>query len=441
MAASNGPNRWMIAAAGTLLQLCLGTVYAWSYFQNPICDAYGWSNTQVTWVFSLAICFLGLAAAWGGLNLPRFGPRRLAVAGAVLFGLGYLVGAAALYLKSLPLLYLGYGFIGGTGLGLAYVTPVATVAKWFPDKKGLATGLVIMGFGFGALLMSKLLAPLLTAWAGGDMVTVFAALGVVFLLLAAPVASLIRNPPEPQRPAEHSRRGGFLSAELGDRAQMNVRQGLLSRQFVLMWAIFFCNITAGIAIISFQSPIFQDIWKKTDATLSDAALASLGASLIAVSSIFNGLGRFLWGGLSDRIGPSRTFSIMLATQAAAFILLVFTGNPWICGLLICYVLLCYGGGFGTMPSFVLNAFGARRMAVIYGAILTAWSCGGIVGPQLVAIIKDRYQEQSASYSCLAGAGLLCIGLLLSFFTRNPPTSPAGVTAATAPEEQREPARI
>ena len=145
-------------------------MYAWSYFQKPLVEAYGWSNAQVTWTFSLAICCLGLAAAWGGLQLPRVGPRRLAMIGGVLFGVGHLVAALALHWKSLPLLYLGYGVLGGFGLGLGYVTPVATVAKWFPDKKGLTTGMVIMGFGFGALLMSKLFAPLLYRASGGDLV-------------------------------------------------------------------------------------------------------------------------------------------------------------------------------------------------------------------------------------------------------------------------------
>jgi len=148
---------------GAWLQLFLGTVYAWSYFQKPLMEGYGWSNAEVVRAFSLAICCLGLAAAWGGAKLPRFGPRKLIVSGGILFGAGYFLSAAALYCRSLPLLNFGYGVVGGTGLGLGYVTPVATVAKWFPDRKGLATGMVIMGFGFGALLMSKIVAPMLFA--------------------------------------------------------------------------------------------------------------------------------------------------------------------------------------------------------------------------------------------------------------------------------------
>ncbi|WP_243688564.1 L-lactate MFS transporter [Geotalea toluenoxydans] len=376
-------NRWLIAVICTLLMVNLGTVYAWSFFQKPLCDAYFWSNSQVAWAFSLAICFLGLAAAAGGMLLPKTGPTILALLGGMLFGCGYLLAALALRMHSLPLLYAGYGVIGGTGLGLSYVTPVATVARWFPDRKGFATGMVVMGFGFGALLMSKVLAPLLLAQLGGDMVRVFAVMGVVFLLLVIPAAAFVRNPPTGWMPS------GCILPLAGagsgpDKHGRGTRACLISREFALLWVIFFCNITAGIAIIGFQSPLFQDIWSKADPALGKEALARYGATLIAVSSIFNGIGRFLWGGISDRIGRRETFRVILGTQLLAFILLTYTDNPWLFALLVCYILLCYGGGFGTMPSFVLDLFGSRVMPAVYGTILTAWSAAGIAGPQLVA---------------------------------------------------------
>jgi MFS transporter, OFA family, oxalate/formate antiporter len=293
------PNRWAIAAAGAWLQLFLGTVYAWSYFQQPLVDTYGWANTQVAWAFSLAICFLGLAAAWGGTKLPRFGPRKLAVAGGLLFGAGYLLAAVALHCRSLPLLYLGYGAIGGTGLGLGYVTPVATVAKWFPDRKGLATGLVIMGFGFGALLMSKLVAPWLYHWSGGNLVTVFLWLGLCFTAATLLGAFFLRNPPpgyappnavgdavgtrrvpagEPEKsPSGSSDQPMPRPQSLAEAASMEL--GIFSRRFAAMWTIFFCNIVAGISIIGFQSPLFQDLWRRVDPGLSAAVLASYGATL------------------------------------------------------------------------------------------------------------------------------------------------------------------
>jgi MFS transporter, OFA family, oxalate/formate antiporter len=393
-------NRWLIAGMGTLLQLCLGSVYAWSYSQKPLVDGYGWRNTQVAWTFSLAIGFLGVAAAVGGVCLPKFGPRKLAVTGSLLYGAGYLLAALALHLKSLPLLWLGYGVVGGIGLGLGYVTPVATVAKWFPDKKGLATGMVVMGFGFGALLMSKVIAPALDAAFPNQPPVVFAGIGLILGAASLVASCFLSNPPATATSAS---------------GHEKVQSQLLSRQFALMWLVFFCNIVAGIAIISFQSPLLQDLWKKTKPLSSPATLAACGATLIAVSSVFNGLGRFTWGGLSDRLGQLNTFRLMLATQILAFDALLLTGNPWFFGALICYILLCYGGGFGVMPSFVLNTFGAARMPVLYGCILTAWSAARIVGPQAIAWLKDRYGLGAAGRAFSLGAGLMALGFLLSLF--------------------------
>ena len=383
---------------GTLLQLCLGSVYAWSYFQKPLVDTYGWSNSQVAWTFSLAIGFLGLAAAGGGVLLPRVGPRKLAAIGCLFYGVAHVLAAFALQAKSLGLLYFGYGVVGGIGLGFGYVTPVATVAKWFPDKKGLVTGMVVMGFGFGALLMSKVIAPTLTAVFHGSLPLVFAGSGAILGVTGFVAAHFLHNPP------------GRTKVVAGDESPW---PALRSRRFVLMWLVFFCNIVAGIAIISFQSPLLQDLWRKLHPLTTPAALAAYGATLIAVSSVFNGIGRFAWGGLSDHLGQLNTFRILLATQVVAFIGLMLTGNAWVFVGLICYVLLCYGGGFGIMPSFVLNTFGAQRMAVLYGCILTAWSTAGVVGPQVVAALKDRYGAQASGYAFALGAGLLLTGFLVS----------------------------
>lgn len=407
--------RWGIAIAGCLLQVCLGSVYAWSYFQMPLMTEYHWNNAQVSCVFSLAICFLGLAAAWGGMNLAKIGPRRLAMCGGVLFGGGSLLAAWALSRHSLPGLYLSYGVMGGVGLGLGYVTPVATAAKWFPDRKGLVTGMVIMGFGLGALLTSKVLAPALMSLAAGNLVSVFAWMGAFFMVAATGCGALLRNPPEPATPAPDvpAHRSGPLATLV------------CSRQFLLMWGIFFCNIVAGIAIIGFQSPLLQDLMRRGNSTLSPAGLASAGATLIAASSLFNGLGRFLWGGLSDRLGRLRTFRIILASQAVVFLLLAVTANPWLFAVLICYILLCYGGGFGTMPSFVLEVYGSRVMPMVYGCLLTAWSLGGIVGPQMVAWLKDHYAHDAGPISFLVGAAFMGVGLVLSM------RLPARTSVATA----------
>lgn len=407
--------RWWIALAGTVLQLCLGSVYAWSYFRNPLMQGYGWTNTQVTWAFSTAIGFLGLAAAVGGLLLPRFGPRRLAIVGGLLFGGGYLLAALALALHWLPLLYLGYGVLGGTGLGLGYVTPVATVARWFPDKKGLATGMVIMGFGFGALMMSKLVLPLLMSVFGGQLVPVFTALGVGFLLVTPAVGAVLVNPPSGYTvagltPVVARKTDAPSALGIGSRGQR-------ARCFAAMWLLFFCNIFAGISLIGFQSPLLQGVLRGQDSGLSPEQLAAAGATLIAVSSLFNGVGRMLWGAWSDRIGRVRAFRLMLAGQIAIFALLPQVHTPGLFSAAVCLVLLCYGGGFGTMPSFVSDAFGAQRMAAYYGAILTAWSTAGVVGPQVTALLQDRYSQQASQYAFALTAVVLTIGLLASLMLR------------------------
>ena len=406
-------NRWWMALMGTALQMCIGTVYAWSYFQNPLAQTYGWSNTQVAWVFSTTILFLSLGAAIGGNKLPKYGPRKLAVLGILLFGSGYLLGALALYFKSLPMLYLGYGVIGGTGIGLAYVPPVATVAKWFPDKKGLATGMVIMGFGLGAMVMSKLVAPLLLQLAEHSFPTVFAVLGVLFLLLATPIAWALQDPPS----------GGASSAGYGTGAGAvaypSVRAMLSSGRFAMMWGVMFCNTVAGIMFIGFQSPMVQELWQQYDASLTPEQLTSLGATLIALSALFNGVGRFAWGSLSDKLGRVTVFRIMLLSQFVAFMALGFVQSPWVFGALVCYVLLCYGGGFGTLPAFVSDTFGSKMMATAYGALLTTWGSAGIVGPQLVAWLRDNYPQDASTYAFNVGAAFLLAGFVVSLGLRAP----------------------
>ncbi len=413
-------NRWLIAAMGTVLMVCLGTVYAWSFFQDLLVRQYkgdfGWSNSEVAWIFSFAILFLGVTAAWGGTRLAKIGPRRMAMSGAVLFALGYAVGALALSIKSLLLLYVGYGVVGGIGLGLGYVTPVATVAKWFPDKKGLATGMVIMGFGLGALFMSKILAPLFIGMTGGtSLAPVFLLLAAVFLVLSVGSAWFMKNPPPLWLPRGYAPEGAKAA---GAGLDASASKAIFSRRFVLMWVVFFCNITAGISIISFQSPLLQSLLKNTDPSLSAAALAGFGATLIAASSLFNGAGRFFWGAVSDRIGRAQTFRIMLGSGVVVFALLAFIARPWLFAVLACWVLLCYGGGFGAMPAFIGDVFGTQLMPAVYGAVLTAWSAGGIVGPQIVAILKDRVPERASTLSFIVSGGFVLVGFILALLLSN-----------------------
>ena len=400
--------RSAIALFCTVLQVCFGTVYAWSFFQTMLVRQAGWTHTQTAWAFSIAIFSLGVSAAWAGNMLPRLGPRWLALAGSLLFSGGYLIASAALHLESVPLFYLGYGVVGGAGIGLGYVTPVATVAKWFPDRKGLATGIVVMGFGVGAFLLSKGLAPFLIIRTAGALPLVFFWLGIVFACILIPSSLALSDPPKSALPAAAAEE----TAELGepDAAGPYLR----TTQFTVMWIVFFFNISAGISVISFQSELLQEIWGLADASIEPTTLAEYGATLIAVSSICNGLGRLFWGLLSDRFGRVTIFRVILASQMVVFGVLMTETNPWVFSVLVCYVLLCFGGGFATMPPFVLDVFGTKKMSTIYGAVLTAWAAAGIAGPLYVGYLKDVYPDRAVMYCFLIGILMLAAGYLFSY---------------------------
>ncbi len=402
--------RALIAFFCTLLQVCLGTVYAWSFFQTILVRQSGWTFTQTAWAFSITIFSLGVAAAWAGQALPRLGPRRLALIGSLMFSGGYLIAAWALHLDSIPLFYLGYGVIGGAGIGLGYVTPVATVAKWFPDRKGLVTGIVVMGFGVGALLLSKVLAPLLVVRTGQDLEQVFLWLGVIFACVLIPCSLLLSDPP----PSETATGAKRAVAQPQGAQRDAILPYLGTGSFIILWIVFFCNIAAGISVISFQSELLQEVWGLADPGIEPAVLAEYGATLIALSSLCNGVGRLFWGLLSDRIGRVAVFRILLASQMVVFGILMTEANPWVFSALVCYVLLCFGGGFATMPSFVLDVYGPRRMSAVYGAILTAWAAAGIAGPVYVGYLKDTYPDRAVLYCFLIGVFMLACGYVFSY---------------------------
>ena len=322
-----------------------------------------------------------------------------------MFSGGYMLASLALHLDTLALFYVGYGIIGGAGIGLGYVTPVATVAKWFPDKKGLATGIVVMGFGVGAFLLSKGLAPLLVLYLEGNLSQVFLGLGVIFACVLIPSSLLLSNPPAA---------AGAVAEQTPADESDSVSPYLRSSEFVLMWIVFFFNIAAGISVISFQSELLQEVWGLADPTVEPATLAEYGATLIAVSSLCNGVGRLFWGLLSDRLGRVKVFRILLASQMVVFGILMTEHNPWVFSALVCYVLLCFGGGFATMPSFVLDVFGPQKMSTIYGTILTAWAAAGICGPLYVGYLKDQYPDRAFIYCFLIGILMLGLGYVFSY---------------------------
>ena len=405
---------FVMVALCLVLHICFGTVYAWSFFQSLLVRQLGWSYTDSAWAFSVAIFSLGVSAAWAGAMLPRFGPRRLAVIGGVMFAGGYLVASLALHLESLALFYLGYGVIGGAGIGLGYVTPVATVAKWFPHHKGLATGIVVMGFGIGALLLSKGLAPTLLALSGGDLTMTFLWLGIVFGCMVIPAGLGLGDPPATATAPNPA--GAALAVDEGD----SVMDCLRSPAFIVTWIVFFFNIAAGISVISFQSSLLQDVWSFADPTVEPETLAAYGAMLIAVSSMFNGGGRLLWGMVADRIGRARVFRILLASQMVVFGVLMTERDPIVFSALVCYVLLCFGGGFAVMPSFIADVFGTKRMSSVYGAILTAWAAAGLIGPLYVGYLKDVYPDRAVMYCFLIGILMLGLGWVFTYLLNDDP---------------------
>ncbi|MHB0875025.1 MAG: L-lactate MFS transporter [Anaerolineae bacterium] len=396
-------NRWGVAVAGVVMQMVLGTVYAWSVFKRPLMESHGWSNTEVGLAFTLVILFIGLSAAFGGRFVDRAGTRRVATVAAVLFGLGTLLGGLADTLGSVWLLWIGYGIIGGTGNGLGYITPVAVLTRWFPDKRGLITGLAVMGFGLGAAIMGQV-APLLIPEIG--VAATFYLFGVLFLVVLLVVAQRLVNPPAGYAPP-----GMAARAATGPVPSCDLTDALRMPQFYILWGLLFINVTAGIALISNLSPLAQ----------SQVGLTAVVAgTLVFVTSLFNGFGRIFWATLSDRVGRKNVFLLILGTQVPLFILLPSISSAVPFGIVCCYILLCYGGGFGTMPAFAADTFGTRCMGDIYGKILLAWGLAGVVGPMLM----EQIQAQSGSFAAAlyVAAGLLAVGFVLAALYRRPALS-------------------
>ena len=277
-----------------------------------------------------------------------------------------------------------------------------------------------MGFGLGALIMSKIIAPVFIKITEGNMVHVFLYISLVLLIIGIPAGLSMKNPPLGFIPKGYIvPKNKNFNQELEN--ELTLKQSLLSKKFFGMWLVFFLNISAGIMFISMQSPMMQDLLLLKNPEMSSENLAIAGATLIAISSLFNGIGRFLWGGLSDRLGRIQVFRLILGSQIIVFILLMFTSNPYILGSLVCYILLCYGGGFGAMPSYILDVFQEKLMPVMYGVILTAWSFGGIVGPQVAAFIRDFYisnPELIGSRTYMTGAVFLGIGFVITLQLSN-----------------------
>ena len=285
------------------------------------------------------------------------------------------------------------------------------------------TGIVAMGFGLGAFVLSVVLAPILMRVFHRNLALVFAALGAILGSAAFGSAAMLRNPPADYLPrlfpsAANDTRAASPYAKAEEESDLPLKEYVLAGQYAIMWFIFFLNIMAGISIVSFLSPLYQDIWRLDHPTLERSVLAGYGATLIAVSSLFNGFGRIVWGAVSERLGRINTFRLLLASQLIVFGMLMTEHNPWVFAVLVCYVLSCFGGGFAIMPSMVIDVYGPKRMSRVYGVILTAWSAAGILGPMMVASLKDNYPDRAIVYSFLLGILVLGVGFIFSFLVND-----------------------
>jgi OFA family oxalate/formate antiporter-like MFS transporter len=393
-------NRWIIAMAGMVMQVALGAVYAWSVFRIPLTKAYGWSISQVTLTFELAILTLGLAAFAGGLWMKRAGPRRMAVIGGLGYGLGVILAGQAR--GNLALLYLSFGVLGGFGLGLCYIVPVATLIKWFPDKRGMITGLAVAGFGAGALVTAPVAQRLIPSV---GLPATFGILGSAYLIAVVGSALFMKNPPAGYSPPGWQPGPAQRTHAVRD---FGLGEALRTWQWYGLWAMLFLNTMAGISIISQAAPMAQEIARSSAAT---------AAAMVGIISIANAAGRFLWAWVSDFIGRRRVFLIMFLIQAVLFVVLSRVHSFAALAISAFVVLFCYGGGFGTMPAYAADYFGPANVGSIYGLMLTAWGTAGVLGPTLIASIRQRTGHYTIALEIVAG--IMLVSSLIPLFVKPP----------------------
>ncbi len=384
-------NRWLIALSAIAIHLSIGSTYAYSVFKNPLSDTLGWNSKEVTLSFTIAILFLGLSAATFGRFVEKWGPRKSATIAAILFSTGLVGSGFAIQIESLTLYYLTYGVIGGIGLGMGYISPVSTLVKWFPDRRGLATGMAVMGFGAGSLIASPVAAALIQSV---GISTTFYILGGAYLVLMLSGASYIERPPVGWMPKgmENNKKAGKSQTVQADLAQLTANEAVKTKRFWLLWVMIFINISSGIMLISVASPMAQE---KVGMSVVAAA------SMVGIMGLFNGLGRIGWASISDYLGRGNIFLIFFSVQLVLFLLLPRTSNPIMFQIFIFVILSIYGGGFASLPAFIGDLFGTKQLGAIHGYLLTAWSCAGIAGPMIVATISDATQSYDATFYIFA----------------------------------------
>jgi OFA family oxalate/formate antiporter-like MFS transporter len=379
-------NRWYIALAGVFMQLALGAVYAWSVFRTPLARQFGWSISEVTLTFTISIFVLGMAAFIGGLWLNRQGPRIVAVTGGALYGLG--VFLASFSAHKLWWLYLSYGLIGGIGVGFAYIVPVAVLLKWFPDRRGLITGIAVGGFGAGALIIAPLATHLIQSV---GVLNTFAYLGIGYLVVTVVGGLFMHNPPDDWRPEGWTPTPSQTSHRAAH--DYTLSEALKTWQLYALWLLLFLNTCAGISIISQEAPIFQEL---------TAVTAAAAAGMVGLVSIGNAFGRVFWAWVSDFATRRAAFVIMFVVQAILFWFYPNISTVSLMTMVTFVVLMCYGGGFGTMPAFAADYFGSRNVGPIYGLILTAWGFASAFGPLLIAHMREVDGTYRGALHIIAG---------------------------------------
>ena len=428
-----GYSKWLIPPAALAVHLSIGQVYAFSVFKNSLVAHFHSSQTAVAWIFSIAILMLGLSAAIFGTWVEHNGPRKAMLVSAICWSVGFLVGAAGIATSQLWLLYLGYGVIGGIGLGIGYISPVSTLIKWFPDRPGLATGMAIMGFGGGALVASPLSNALLKAYdpafdpsgkgalaSGTALWQTFLTLGIGYGLFMMIGVALIRLPQgyadDATAPHKEGRGGALVRAN----------QGIRTPQFWLLWVVLFCNVTAGIGILEQASPMIQDFFRNANGT--SAVTAAVAGGFVGILSLANMGGRFAWSTLSDVIGRPRIYMFYLGLGAVLYLILAFFGSTHtaLFVILALFIISFYGGGFATVPAYLKDLFGTLEVGAIHGRLLTAWSAAGIAGPLIVNSFLDAAGKpgelMAGDYrpALLTMVVLLVIGFVCNLLIRDVP---------------------
>ncbi len=411
-------NRWLIPVAAVLIHICIGSVYAWSTFNRPIKAVFpndpSWFSPPYT-TFSTALVLLGLSAAFGGTWVERRGPRVAAIAAAILFGSGLVLGGIGLALRQSWLVFLGMGVVGGMGCGLGYIAPVSTLVKWFPDRRGMATGMAIMGFGGGAFLAGYFNVYFMNRLGVANTVM---ALGVAYFCIMMIGAAIIRRPPAgwiPQGWTPPTKKQEMITDQ-----NLTRNAAIQTVQFFLLWGILFINVTAGIGILAQASPMMQDLFQKT---------ALEAAAVVSLISLFNAGGRFFWASCSDYIGRRNTYLVFFVVQIVLFLLIPgFAANgQWIVFEAALFVVFTmYGGGFATIPAFLADMFGAENVGAIHGVILTAWSAAAVVGPVIITELSSRAKASLAPGASKIHiydqplevlAAMLAVGFVLTILVR------------------------